>query len=230
MSSKLSTVLNSSIFRKQISALTGLALVGFVLAHLVGNLLIFAGPEAFNDYAHQLQEIGHGKVIWLMRFGLISVFLIHIILTIMLTLENKKARNNRYEMTQSHGNRKFATQAMKYTGIMIALFIILHLIDFTFADKTGEASIVGGENLGIYGLVWNSFHVWWRNIIYILAVSAVGLHLTHAIQSVCQTFGFNHNRYTPLIQKLSLIIGILVALTFSAIPIFVALASKPFGV
>ena len=234
MSANLSVVLKSSVFRKQVSALTGLALVGFVVAHLAGNLLIFAGPEAFNDYAHQLQSLGHGKVVWVMRFGLIGAFVIHMGLTIMLAIENSKARATRYEMTKSHGNRKFATRAMKYTGIMIALFIILHLYDFTFGDKTGTASIVeglnDGESLGLFGLVWNSFQQWWRVILYILAVSSVGLHLTHAIQSVFQTLGFNHDRYTPLIQKLSLAVGILLALVFSSIPLYVALASKPFGV
>ncbi len=230
MSSNLGTVLKSSIFRKQVSALTGLALVGFVLAHLAGNLLIFAGPEAFNEYAHQLQTLGHGKLVWVMRLGLLGMFFIHIGVTFALVRENIKARATRYDVVKSHGNRKFATQAMRYTGIMILLFIFLHLKDFTFGDKTGANTLVDGESLGLFGLVWNSFHYWPRNIIYILAVSSVGLHLTHAIQSVCQTFGLNHDRYTPLIKKLSLAVGILVALVFSAIPIFVALASKPFGV
>ena len=236
MSSNLSTVLKSSVFRKQVSALTGLALVGFVVAHLAGNLLIFAGPEAFNAYAHKLAELG--PLLWVMRIGLISAFLIHICVTIMLVLKNRKARHTRYDVVQSHGNRKFATQMMKYSGSMIAIFIIFHLIDFTFKDKVGDGTIVtimnNGEvemlSLGLYGLVWNSFKIWWHDLFYILAVASVGLHLTHAIQSVFQTFGVNHDKYTPIIKKISVVVGVLVAIAFSAIPIYVYFADKPLGV
>ena len=222
MSSNLSTVLKSSIFRKQLSALTGLALVGFVIAHLAGNLFIFMGPEAFNEYAHSLQEMGHGKLVWIMRSGLFVAFLIHIIVTLSLAWENTQARATRYEVTQSHGNRKFATKVMKYTGGVMLIFIIFHLIDFTLAEKTGAGSMVDGVDLGLYGLVFNDFHNPIRVIGYIIAVSAVGLHLTHAIQSMCQTLGLNHEKYTPVIKKVSLTAGIVVAVMFSAIPLYIA--------
>jgi succinate dehydrogenase / fumarate reductase cytochrome b subunit len=229
MSSNLSTVLKSSIFRKQLSALTGLALVGFVIAHLAGNLFIFMGPEAFNEYAESLQELGHGKLVWIMRSGLIVAFLIHLIATISLVWGNSKARATRYEMTQSHGNRKFATRAMKYTGAVIFIFLIFHLLDFTLSDKTGDGSVVNDENLGLYGLVFNDFQNWFRVIGYIIAVSAVGLHLTHAIQSMFQTFGLNHEKYTPVIKKVSLAAGIIVAVIFSAIPLYLVMCD-PLGV
>ena len=235
MASNLSKILGSSVFRKQVSALTGLAMVGFVIAHLSGNLLIFLGPTAFNDYAHKLESLG--PLLWVMRSGLIAAVLIHIFVTLTLAKENYQARPQRYDVEKDHGDRKKAVRMMKYTGSMIVLRLILHLWDFTFGDKTGDGTIVeglnNGESLGLFGLVWNSFSLsqgWWRDIIYLLAVSSVGLHLSHAIESVFQTFGFNHDRYTPMLKKVSLGVGIVVTVLFASIPIYVALASKPFGV
>ena len=197
--------------------------MGFVIAHLAGNLFIFMGPEAFNEYAHSLQEMGHGKLVWIMRSGLFVAFLIHIIVTLSLAWENSQTRATRYEVTQSHGNRKFATKAMKYTGGVMLIFIIFHLLDFTLAEKTGAGSMVDGVDFGLYGLVFNDFHNPIRIIGYIIAVSAVGLHLTHAIQSMCQTLGLNHEKYTPVIKKVSLAAGIVVAVMFSAIPLYIAI-------
>jgi len=234
MAANLKQIVGSSILRKQLIAITGLVMVGFVIAHLAGNLLILLGPKAFNHYAETLASLG--ELLWVMRFGLLASVLLHIYLTMQLVIENSRARAMDYDVTKDHGDRKMATRAMKYTGIMIVFFLFLHLYDFTFGDKTGQASIVeglnDGESLGLFGLVWNSFqlqHIW-RNFIYILAVSSVGLHLSHAIQSLCQTMGINHPRYTPLIKKASMALGIAVALAFSSIPIYVLLMPKPFGV
>lgn len=231
MASNLGKILGSSIFRKQVSALTGLAMVGFVLAHLTGNLLIFMGPEAFNAYAAKLQTLG--PILWVMRLGLIGAVVLHVVITLTLAKENLQARPQRYDVEKDHGDRKMATRAMKYTGITIVLFLCLHLYDFTFAEKEGPGSVVAGENLGLFGLVWNSFQFsggWWRVLLYITAVSAIGMHLSHAIESAFQTFGFNHEKYTPVLKKVSLAIGITVAVIFASIPIYAALASKPFGV
>ena len=238
MTSNLGRVLGSSIFRKQVSAVTGLAMVGFVIAHLMGNLLLFVGPEAFNDYAHKLEALG--PLLWVMRGGMIVSVVLHVALTLTLAVENAKARPERYDVVADHGDRKKATRAMKYTGSMIVLFLVLHLYDFTFGDKTGAGTILegvnGGESLGLFGLVWNSFSIRYsgwnvvRDVIYILAVSSVGLHLSHALESVVQTFGFHHDRYTPIVRKVSLAVGIVVGVMFASIPVYIALTSTPFGV
>lgn len=238
MASNLKSVLGSSIFRKQVSALTGVAMVGFVVAHLAGNLLLFAGPEAFNAYAHKLEALG--PLLWVMRGGMIVSLALHVALTLTLAVENAKARPERYDVVADHGARKKATRAMKYTGSMIALFLMLHLYEFTFGDKTGSGTIVAGvndgESLGLFGLVWNSFSIRYsgwnviRDLIYILAVTSVGLHLSHAVESVVQTFGFHHERYTPIIRKVSVAVGVIVGVMFASIPIYIALASTPFGV
>ena len=232
MSGKASQVFGSSVFRKQMIAITGLAMIGFVVAHLSGNLLIYGGPEVFNAYADTLKKIS--KILWVMRIGLIAAVLIHIVLTIQLVLENRAARNGQYHGGGPKGDRSLATYTMKYTGLLVIAFLALHLYDFTFGNHHGEQSIIEGlndnESLGLFGLVWNSFKDVPRSIFYVFAVIAVGLHLSHGIESVFQTFGFNHERYTPLIKKLGVFIAVILTIGFGSIPIYVLLADTPLGV
>jgi succinate dehydrogenase / fumarate reductase cytochrome b subunit len=229
--------LGSSIFRKQVIALTGLVMIGFVLVHLSGNLLIYAGPDVFNGYSANLHKLG--ALLWVARFGLIAAFVLHVWLTLLLVKENRAARPQAYEVDDPKGDRAFAAAVMKYTGLFIAAFLLLHLYDFTFGSKTGPQSVIAavdaGKSLGLFGLVWNSFKFtdpigWIRVPIYIIAVSCVGMHLSHAIQSVFQTFGFHHARFTPLIRHASLVIGALVALAFAMIPIYVMVMPTPWGI
>jgi succinate dehydrogenase / fumarate reductase cytochrome b subunit len=163
----------------------------------------------------------------MMRAGLIGAVLTHIALTIMLTLENRQARGGAYEILGDFGETSFAKKTMVYTGFLIFFFLFLHLADYTFADKTGPASDVvsrsSGEtvNLGLFGLVWNSFLNPLRAAAYILAVCCVGLHVSHGIESFCQTLGAKPEGYMPIIRRVSVGVGILTAVGFSAIPLYV---------
>jgi succinate dehydrogenase / fumarate reductase cytochrome b subunit len=217
-------VLRSSVVRKQIIAVTGLAMIGFLVAHLSGNLLIYGGPELFNAYAHKVASFG--PLLWVMRAGLIAAFIVHVWLTVTLWRENRVARPQGYEVDSPKGNRSFATTTMRYTGILVAAFLILHLSDFTFGSKSGPQSVVPSvepdSSQELFGLVWNSFKSAggiWR----------VPFYVSHAIQSVFQTFGFNHAKYTPLIKIASVIIGAGIAAAFASIPIYITLFSKPLG-
>lgn len=233
MSSDSCCALRSSILRKQIVAVTGLMLVGFLAAHLAGNFLIFLGPEAFNGYSDKLHAIP--ELLWLARLGLIAAFLIHVILTIQLTLENWRAPGGRYAVSgsKSEESLKFAKKTMIYTGVLLIFFIGMHLSDFTLSDKDGAASIVtvGDEtsprNLGLYGLVWNSFLVPRRAVGYTILMLVLGLHLSHGIQSLFQTLGINRDGLTPKIRKLSLVLGFLVAIGFISVPLFINLVRTP---
>lgn len=231
MNSTMGFILRSSILRKQLIAVTGLALVGFVIAHLAGNATFFFGPTAFNDYAHKMQSLG--PLLWIMRGGLITVATVHVVFTLALVYENRRARPRRYKRSKAKGDRSWATRTMVYSGLLIVAFLALHLTDFTFAAKDGPRSVIDGvnddANLELFGLVWTSFKQWWRAGFYVLAMAAVGAHLSHAIQSVFQTFGLNHERYTPWIRRFSVALGVLVAFGFSAIPIYVFLADRPLG-
>jgi succinate dehydrogenase / fumarate reductase cytochrome b subunit len=216
---------SSSIGKKQTVAVTGFLLILFLIVHLAGNLLIYKGPEAINIYSHTLHSLG--PLLWVMELGLTAIFVIHIVFTAMVVVENKKARPIAYSGKQGDTERSLATRLMPYTGTILLIYVISHLFDFTFADPTGADAFINGQNLGLYGLIVNEFsdpyHVLW----YVVAMAAVGFHLVHAIQSLCQTFGWNHPTYTPFIKKMSLILGLLISISFAAIPVYVWLVIAP---
>jgi succinate dehydrogenase / fumarate reductase cytochrome b subunit len=219
----------SSILRKQIVALTGIALIGFVIVHMSGNLLIFFGPEAFNHYSEKLREMG--AALWAARAVLLVAFIVHIWLTVSIVLHNRSARGSRYEVkSHKRDDAGFARKTMIYTGLIVLVFVVLHLMDFTFPLKEGPRTMIPGiddENLQLYGLVWASFLKPWRAILYILAMILVGLHLSHGLQSLVQTLGFRHEKYTPMIQKASIALGIIIAVGFSMVPIYINIVRTP---
>ncbi|MBF0500480.1 MAG: succinate dehydrogenase cytochrome b subunit [Candidatus Riflebacteria bacterium] len=208
----------SSIGKKQIVALTGLMLIGFILGHLAGNLLIFKGPEALNAYAHKLASMR--PAMYGVELALAGTFLLHICLTVYLFFYNNEARPIAYGYYQPT-DRSISTRLMPYTGTLLAAFVIWHLLDFTFSDQTGTLSLVGKESLGLYGVVVNAFKIQWHSGLYILAMCAIGFHLTHGFQSFMQSLGLNHPKYTPVIKIISVFLGLAVAAIFSSIPLYV---------
>ena len=210
---------SSSIGKKQTVAVSGLLLILFLIAHLAGNLMIYRGPEAINIYSHTLHSFG--LLIRLAEFGLAGIFLIHIIFTAMVVIENKKARPTSYHGTDGYPQRSLATRLMPYTGTILLVYVISHLFDFTIADPNGADAFVNGQNLGLYGLIVNEFSNPYAVLWYLVAMAAVGFHLVHAVQSLCQTFGWNHPTYTPIVKKISMGFGILISLAFASIPLYV---------
>lgn len=210
---------SSSIGKKQTVAVSGLLLILFLIAHLAGNLMIYRGPEAINIYSHTLHSFG--LIIRLAEFGLAGIFLVHIIFTAMVVIENKKARPTSYHGHEGYKERSLATRLMPYTGTVLLIYIISHLFDFTFADANGAEAFVNGQNLGLYGLIVNEFSNPYAVLWYLIAMAAVGFHLVHAVQSLCQTFGWNNPIYTPMVKKISMVFGVLIAVTFASIPVYV---------
>ncbi len=212
----------SSIEKKQIVATTGLILIGFVAGHLAGNLFIYLGPEAFNGYAKKLAGLRPG--LYLVEAVLSVLLIIHLWLTSLLAAENFKARPVRYRVAKDAGDRSLAARLMPLTGTVIILFVIWHLKDFTFSDHHGARSILSdGQSYGLYGVVYNSFLDPLHCLLYVLAMVAVGFHLTHGIQSFVQTFGFYHPKYTPVVRTISKALGLLVAVAYSSIPVGIQL-------
>lgn len=214
----LQRYLQSSIGKKQIVAVTGLMLIGFILGHLAGNLLIFKGPDALNGYAHKLASMR--PALLGVELGLAGIFALHIALTLWLLLYNNDARPvayAHYEPTE----RSLSTRLMPYTGTLLGAFILWHLLDFTFVDHTGPLSMVTNKGHGLYGVVYNAFKTPWHSALYILAMCCIGFHLTHGLQSFMQSLGLHHEKYTPLIKIVSVLLGLGVAVVFSSIPLYV---------
>jgi succinate dehydrogenase / fumarate reductase cytochrome b subunit len=203
----LSDFLGSSVGRKQIMALTGLGMAGFLIAHLSGNLLIFAGADAFNGYAEFLH---HQKWLPLARIGLIAITIVHIYLAFQLTVENKAARGTRYYYKSSSG-ASLASQTMIYSGVLIFFYLILHLAHFTFGDKDVPN--------GLYGLVTDKLSSPSYGFFYVACMVVLGAHLVHGIKSTFQTFGISHPKHTPILEKALVGLAVLIAAGFAAIPI-----------
>ncbi len=206
---------------KQLVALSGLAMVGFLVAHLLGNFLIFSGPVALNSYAHKLHSLG--PILWIMRLGLLSMFLMHFSLVVYLVIVNKKAREHSYTVPIHKKTRSLFTQTMRYSGLLIFVYIFVHLFDFTFTPHTADNSVIDGVYYGLYGHVYNYFINPFRSVFYIVTMFAIGFHLIHGVQSVLHTFGFYHPVYTPIIHKVSWGMGAFVAFGFSVIPVYIFL-------
>ncbi len=219
----LQIYLQSSIGKKQVVAVTGLLLIGFILGHLAGNLFIFKGPDALNGYAHKLASMRPAML--LVELGLAGVFILHVCLTLWLLLYNTDARPVAYEFYQPT-ERSLSSKLMPYTGSLLALFVLWHLADFTFADHKGALSLVGKDSLGLYGVVFNAFKNPIHSALYILAMCAIGFHLTHGFQSFLQTLGIDHPKYTPVINIVSVLMGIGVAAVFSSMPLYVLFVAQ----
>jgi succinate dehydrogenase / fumarate reductase, cytochrome b subunit len=201
--------LGSSVGKKLLMALTGLTFIGFLAAHLAGNLLMIAGREAFNGYAEKLQSLG--PILQLFRAGLIGFALVHILTGIYLFLQNRKARPVRYETDASAGGRTISSRTMPYTGLIILAFLIFHLFHFTWTDKGGRT---------IFDLVAAAFNQPWVILLYASAMIVLALHVRHGFWSAFQSVGANHPKTMPAVMALSWAAGALVAFGFGLLPFF----------
>jgi succinate dehydrogenase / fumarate reductase cytochrome b subunit len=211
----IGSLYRSSIGKKSIMAASGLLLSFFLLTHLLGNSVSFWGREAFNAYAEKLHSMGN--LIYVFEIGLLTLFLLHIITAIILYLENLQARPSRYSVNSSAGGRSLGSRTMPYTGVIILVFIIVHLMNFHFTDKSIPVADLVRELLSSPVL----------GIFYIFSLLALALHLSHGVWSLFQSIGLNHDKYNQLLLKGALAFSILVGTIFILIPVL-ALVSRSF--
>ncbi len=202
----------TSVGKKLLMALTGLAFCGFLAAHLAGNLTLYGGADAFNSYAEHLHSLG--PLITVAEIGLLSLFLVHVLTGLVLFLQNLKARPQRYAVDHSAGGRTLGSRTMPYTGVLILLFIIYHLMNFHFVDKSHTT---------IFAIVAAAFANPVQMILYMAAVIVVAVHVSHGFWSLFQTFGANHPKYMPAIKILGLLFAVAVGVGFGFIPVYVAM-------
>ena len=216
----IASFLSSSIGRKWIVALTGLALFGFVVGHLVGNLQIFLGPEPLNRYGAFLQ--GLGELLWAIRLALLVMLLLHVFYTIQLRLENRRARPTGYAVTQRRA-ATFPARMMALSGLTVLCFIIFHLLHFT-AQKIDPTFLHMHDTLGrhdVYGMMVKGFQNKAASAFYILGVGLLAMHLNHGIGSLFQTLGLNSTKLRPLWEKGGVAFAWLIFLGYASIPVAV---------
>jgi succinate dehydrogenase / fumarate reductase, cytochrome b subunit len=212
----------STITLKLLMAASGVAFIGFVLAHMYGNLKAFSGHEAFNEYAEHLREIGepmlpHGGLLWILRVGLIAALVVHVICAVVLARRAGRARTQRYAV-RKYRHSSFSSRTMRWGGAAILVFLVWHLLNFTVV----KVNPAGGPTNDPYELMVDTFDLWWMTAIYLLAMVALGLHLHHGLWSAAQTLGLTNNERARRNFKLGgLLLAVVVAGGFSLVPVFV---------
>lgn len=201
-------LLRSSIGKKLIMATTGLLLVLFLFTHVAGNATIFMSSDVFQSYADELHS--HPLIVLVFSLLLLAVTLCHVAVGLYLFYENRQVSNSRYEVTTRVVENSFASESMPYTGLVVLLFLFVHIFGFTFSPKDIEISVTVKELLG------NFFY----SAFYILAFVALTIHLSHGFWSMLQTFGINHPRYNTLISRLTLGIPLFFLLIFAGIALY----------
>jgi succinate dehydrogenase / fumarate reductase cytochrome b subunit len=208
------------IGRKLVMAVTGLALAGFVVGHLAGNLQIFAGsPEPMNAYAHFLQS----KVLalWSVRLVLAGIFTLHVVTGTWLYLENRAARPARYAVS-SNIQATVSSRTMFWTGLLVFGFLVWHLAHFTMRQVyyVDVAPTMEGHP-DVYAMVIMGFRDPVMASLYVLAMLMLWPHLRHALSSVFQTLGIYHSKYNGLIRLIGPVVATLVLLGNASIPLLV---------
>ena len=191
--------------KKVVMAVTGLVLVGFVIAHMLGNLKIFLGAETIDTYAVFLRTMGeplapYALLLWVVRIVLLTCVALHITAAVQLTRMNWAARPHGYDTKQSIATT-YAARTMRWSGVILVLFIVYHLLHLT----AGVVGFQPGEfvHLSVYHNVVTGFSVWYVSLFYIVAMACLCLHLDHGIWSLLQSLGWNNTRTTRPLQALS---------------------------
>jgi succinate dehydrogenase / fumarate reductase cytochrome b subunit len=212
----LITMLKSSIGLKFVMAITGLGLLGFVIAHVTGNCLIFLGEDAINDYGRSLRKMPF--VLWPARAALLGMFLAHIWAVLKIRRINLRSRqipNVSHNQVQS----TLQSRTMLLTGFLLLGYIIYHLMHFT-----GGLFIVDPDDharLDVYAMVVKSFQSPLVSVLYIMAMCLLGTHLSHGIESALKTLGFSEPRYNRQVQTISRLIAAIIVLAYVSIPLAV---------
>jgi succinate dehydrogenase / fumarate reductase cytochrome b subunit len=205
----------STVGRKIVMALTGLILVGFVTAHMTGNLLMFKGPAAINAYSRFLHSAG--ELLWAVRLVLLASLIFHVHSAWSLTRDARAAR------PESYAERKvqaatWSARTMRWGGVLLLAFVIFHLLHFTTGTLHPDF-----DPHDVYSNVVIGFRVPAVVLFYVVAMAALALHLHHGVWSLFQTLGFNHPHLNPARRRLATFLAVVVSVGFASIPVAVML-------
>lgn len=200
----------ASILKKFVMAITGLLWFGFLVAHLTGNFLLMKGEESFNAYAKLLESTG--ALLYAAEVALIVFLVSHIYSGIQTAVENRSARPRDYEVKKTNGRATVFSRSMLVGGVIMAVFIVTHVASFKFGDHGGEG--------GLHGLVMRSFANPLTVAWYVLAMIAIGMHLSHGLGSAFQTLGVSRTAWRVRLRNAGLVFGWLVAGGFVSLPIW----------
>ncbi|MBW2017455.1 MAG: succinate dehydrogenase cytochrome b subunit [Deltaproteobacteria bacterium] len=201
--------LSSSIGKKLLMAVTGLCFCGFLAVHLLGNLTVYGGKSTFLSYVEHLHSLGF--LITIVEWGLVIFAVVHIVIGMWLFVENLRARPVRYVMKKSAGGRSIGSATAPYTGILLLVFLIIHLLAFRFVDKT---------RIDDFTILTQTFTQIGYVLFYIIGVIIAAVHVSHGFWSGFQTLGLNHPKYMPIIRTVGILFSFALGIGFGSIPIY----------
>lgn len=233
-----------SLVKKYLMALSGLALVGFVVGHMLGNLQIYLEPYYINAYALKLKDLG--PLLWVIRLALLGIIAVHIWMAIALTRENRAARPETYK-ADATVQATYASRTMPISGLILLAFIVFHIAHFTvrnvpghdydkaiqMADGTIYEAHVPLVHLGeepetdteivhdVHTMMVAGFSYWWISIFYIVAMGLLCMHLSHGISSMFQSLGMRNRTWRARLDPLAKATGIFLFIGFASIPVAV---------
>jgi succinate dehydrogenase / fumarate reductase, cytochrome b subunit len=201
----------STIGMKVVMAVTGLMLIGFVVGHVAANLLVFGGPQAINQYAVSLRDLG--PLLWVARIGLLLAAILHIVVAVRLSRLRATARPVGYEKLEPQVST-FASRTIRIGGFVLAFFIIFHILHFTLGTVHPDF-----RDLQPYHNMVVGFQYWWVVAIYLVAMGFLGLHLYHGVWSSFRTLGVSRGTFHPLRRRAALVFAVAIWLGFTIIPV-----------
>jgi succinate dehydrogenase / fumarate reductase cytochrome b subunit len=212
---------NSTVGKKIAMAVTGTILILFVFGHMVGNLKVYQGPEAFNHYAEGLRTFGapffgESQLLWIIRLVLLAAVLIHILAAVQLTLRSRSARTVGYKRWDGDLVFSYASRTMRWGGVIILLFVVYHLMHFTFGNA--HPDFVPGD---AYHNLVVGFRSWPVAVAYIAAMVPLGFHLYHGFWSMLQSLGLNNEKYNHLRRPTAAVLALLIVLLNISFPVAV---------
>jgi succinate dehydrogenase / fumarate reductase, cytochrome b subunit len=211
----------TAVGKKWVMAVTGIMLLGFVIVHLAGNLKIYMGAEEINEYGESLRNLGGHLVprthlLWVLRLGLAAAFFLHIHSAWGVT-RMSRAANTGYEGGRDYIAANFASRTMRWTGIIVALYVLFHLADLTWGWWLGDDFIRGD----VYYNLTQSLSSAPVALIYIVANTALAIHIFHGAWSMFQSLGINNPKYNPVRRMVATGIALFVLVGNLSFPILV---------
>lgn len=216
----LAALFGSTVGAKTLMALTGLALIGFLVTHMAGNLLLYAGPEVFNAYAKSIKSAGGGGLVWLARGGLLTLFVVHVALAFKLQALNRGARPEGYAY-EATIEASWASRYMLLTGILVFAFVAFHLAHLT-VGLIDPAYLTWKDAEGRHDAYRMAVTVFSKPPVvigYLVCMLILAVHLSHGFQSLFRSLGNSHERARAALSKASLGLAVFLALGFSAAPL-----------
>ena len=203
--------LSNSVGKKILMAITGLFFCCFLVIHLLGNLTLYGGKDTFNAYVDHLHSLG--PLINVAEVLMLVFALVHVLTGLVITFQNVMARPQKYQVKKTGGGRTLGSSTMPYTGAILFLFVIAHLVNFHFADH---------ETSTVYDIVTRVFKDPIIVSSYVFAMIVAAVHVSHGFWSAFQTLGLNHEKYTPAIKGMAFVFSVAVGAGFGFIPLWIS--------